>query len=188
MKIGFFDGEMTGLNADGWSQMLCACICEYQPVTARNPKPWCNMRTFLLTDYTHRRWEDRGLALAWRDALEEYDLVVGWNTVKFDVPYLNTRLQEYDCRPLRLKMHKDLMYTARFKLKLDSASLENVSTYLRVHEKYGIAKTKLEKKRWRMAIAGHRPSYEYICRHCEADVKVLAAVWQETKHLVTELK
>ena len=183
MRIAFTDGEMSNLNAD-FGQLLCACIVEYQP----GARPWKNLRIFGLDDYTGKRWVDRGLARNWRDALQDYDVVVTWNGLKFDVPFLNTRLQRWGLKEIILSKHKDLMYTARFKMRLHSASLESVSSHLRIHDKYGIAKTKMDPERWTMALGGHRPSYRYIIQHCILDVKVLAAVWEETKHLVTEIK
>lgn len=191
MRIAFTDGEMSNLQAD-FGQLLCACVVECKALTPKQVKagvkPWTNLRTFQLHDYRSKRWDDKGLAIDWRDALEEYDLIISWNGIKFDLPYLNTRLRRWGARELRSPKHKDLMYTARFKLRLASASLDSVSTFLGIHDKYGIAKTRMEPERWTMAMGGHEASFRYIVTHCQLDVKVLAAVWQETKHLVTDIK
>ena len=185
MRIAFVDGEMNNLDADGWGQMLCWSRAEYQP---KKDKPWANIKTFELRDYKNRRWDDRGLAVDVRDDLEQFDIVVSWNGIMFDIPFLNTRLRSYGCKEVRLNHHKDLMYTARYKLKLSSASLANVQDYLRIQQKYGTAKTIMDKNHWRKAMCGVRRSYDYIIRHNVEDVKVLAAVWQEIKHLVGEIK
>lgn len=183
MRIAFTDGEMSNLNAD-FGQLLCAGIAEYQD----GKVPWKNVQIFTLQDYDGDRWRDGGLARKWRDALQKYDIVVTWNGIKFDIPFLNTRLQRWGSKEVMLGKHKDLMYTARFKMRLHSASLESVSSHLRINDKYGIAKTKMTPERWTMALGGHKPSYGYIIKHCVLDVKVLAAVWQEIKHLVTDIK
>ena len=190
-RIGFVDGEMSNLQAD-FGQLLCACIVEYQPLTPKQVKagrkPWSGLRTFTLKDYKGKRWDDRSLAIDWRDAMEEYGLIVSWNGIKFDVPFLETRLRRWGLGSPSIKRHKDLLYTARYKLRLASNSLESVSTYLDIHQKYGIGKTRMEPERWTMAMGGHEASYKYIVTHCQLDVKVLAAVWQEISHLVSEIK
>jgi DNA polymerase elongation subunit (family B) len=191
MRIAFTDGEMSNLQAD-FGQLLCACIVEYRPLTDKQLKagqrPWTNLRTMQLHDYAVKRWDDRSLAVEWREAIDEYDVIVTWNGIKFDIPFLNTRLRRWNETEAAPRRHKDLLYTARYKLRLASNSLDSVSTFLNVHEKYGIAKTKMEPERWTMALGGHEPSFRYILDHCQLDVKVLAAVWQETKHLVGEIK
>lgn len=190
-RIGFMDGEMSNLQAD-FGQLLCACITDYVPRTMKEikagKKPWGPVRTFQLADYDRHRWNDRSLAIQWRDAMEEYGLIVSWNGLKFDVPFLETRLRRWGLQGPAIKRHKDLLYTARYKLRLASNSLDSVSTHLGIHDKYGIAKTKMEPERWTMALGGHKPSFNYIIHHCQLDVKVLAAVWQETSHLVTEIR
>lgn len=193
MRIAFTDGEMSNLDAN-FGQLLCACIVEYKaprpgsPLSATNP-PWTNMRTFALTNYSDKRWDDRGLAKDWRNALEDYDIIVTWNGIKFDIPFLNTRLlARWHERELRSPRHKDLMYTARFKLRMNNATLDNVAQTLGIGSKYGVAKTPMRPAQWTMAMGGHRPSYNYILRHCQNDVKVLAGVWQEIKHLAGEIK
>lgn len=192
MRIAFTDGEMSNLDAN-FGQLLCACVVEYRPLTdaqlKAGQKPWTNLRTFTLADYKDKRWDDRGLAIEWRDALEQYDIIVTWNGVKFDVPFLNTRLRvRWNERELRAPKHKDLMYTARFKLRMNNATLDNIAASLGVYKKYGTEKTRMQPEQWTMAMGGHLPSYKYIIHHCQEDVKVLAGVWQELKHLVTEIK
>ena len=185
MRVVFTDGEMTNLDADGWGQLLCASVAEY----GGNPKrPWHRMETFLLKDFKKRRWDDRGLALQWRNRLEAADVIVTWNGIKFDLPFLNTRLRSYGLRETRVKRHKDLMYTARFKLRLSSASLKNVQAFLRIEQRYGCGKTELDKNHWRKAMTGVSASYQYIVRHNIEDVKVLACAWEELKDIAGEIK
>lgn len=191
MRIAFTDGEMSNLRAD-FGQLLCAAITEFNPLSARQlkagRKPWTNTRLFQLDDYAGRRYDDRGLAIRWRDALEEYDVIVTWNGLQFDIPFLNTRLQRWKQRELRTPKHRDLMYTARYKMRLASSSLESVATHLNLHARYGVKKTRMEPERWTEALGGRYGAYRYILHHCVLDVKVLAACWQEMKHLVGEIK
>lgn len=188
MRIAFTDGEMTNLAADGFGQLLCAVVGEYSAPQKPGQRPWKNIQVFTLDDYRRRRWDDKGLAKRWRDCLEQYDIITTWNGLTFDFKFLETRLAEHGLRGARFALHKDLLYTARYKLRLSSNSLQNVSEFYRIEDRYKIAKTHLDKKRWRMAIGGHEPSYQYIVHHCVNDVKVLGALWHEMKGLITEIK
>ena len=186
MRFAMADIEATGLTADGWDQCLCACIAEYDP---NNPKkPWGKIRTFELENYKSKRWDDRKLCLDFSNALQEYDVVVGWNSIKYDQPFIRTRLLEYNIHTRDWPRHKDALYTARFKLKMCSNTLDNVANFLQIKQKYGAGKTKLERIHWRKAICGHRPSYDYIVHHCQEDVKVTSCVWRELVPLVNEIK
>jgi len=174
MRIAFTDGEMSNLSAD-YGQLLCACVLEY----GTN-----KLHTFRLRNYAKKRWDDRSLAKEWRDALEDYDILVTWNGVKFDIPFLNTRLRRWDERELRAPKHKDLMYTARYKLRLSNSRLDTVARFLNCT----VTKSFLDPENWTMAIGGYAPAYRYIIDHCQRDVRVLGEVWNKTKHLVTEIK
>lgn len=175
MRIAFTDGEMSNLSAD-FGQLLCACIVEYDPHHITG----ANLQTFTLADYDGKRWNDKGLAKAWRDALQEYDIMVTWNGIKFDVPFLNTRLRRWGLKELRSPRHKDLLYTARYKMRLSSNRLDNVAQFLGCQ----VSKTPMQPEQWTMAMGGHKPSYQYIVTHCRNDVRVLAECWERMKHLV----
>lgn len=179
MRVGFTDGEMSGLKAD-FGQLLCACICEYKPKAPY----FTNLQTFQLRDYKGKRWDDKSLAVAWRDAMEAYDIIVTWNGIKFDVPFLNTRLERWGEHEVRVARHKDLMYTARYKLRLSNNRLDTVARFL----KCPVEKTSMQPEQWTMAMGGYKPAYDYIVAHCKLDVAVLAWCWEMTKKHVTEIK
>ena len=177
---------MSNLSMD-FGQLLCWGIAEYQSPTKGKP-PWANVRVLTLQDYANKRWDDKGLALAVRRALQDYDIIVTWNGIRFDIPALNTRLGRWGAAEYIPRRHKDLMYTARYKLRLTSASQENVAKHYNIQRRYGVGKTPMQPGQWTMAMGGHRPSYQYIIRHCANDIKVLAALWQEMKDIAGEIK
>jgi len=184
MRIVFTDGEMSNLSAD-FGQLLCACTVEYNP--ADRKKPWANLQTFILRDYDNTRWDDKSLAMAWRNSLEDYDIAVTWNGIRFDVPFLETRCRRWSLKSPAIPRHKDLLYTARYKMRLHANKLDDVAEHLQIERKYHVKKTRMEPERWTMALGGHKPSYNYIITHCQNDVKVLACIWEEIKHLVTNI-
>jgi hypothetical protein len=191
MRTAITDGEMSNLSMD-FGQLLCWGLADFQPLTEKEikagKKPWKNLRVLELDDYQRRRWDDRGLATRVRDELSKYDLIVTWNGVRFDIPALNTRLHRWGRKEFLPKRHKDLMYTARYKLRLSNATQDNVAKFYNIEARYGVAKTPMQPEQWTMALGGHYPSFRYIVRHCENDIKVLAALWQEMLPIAGEIK
>lgn len=179
MRIVFTDGEMSNLSAD-YGQLLCACACDY----SSKPPYYTKLKTFTLGDYHGKRWNDKSLAKEWRDYLEDASIIVTWNGIKFDVPYLDTRLQRWGMKEAKIKRHKDLLYTARYKLRLSNNKLDTVAKFVGCKT----SKTSIDPARWTMAMGGHLPSYRYIIDHCQRDIKVLAEVWEKLQDLVGEIK
>lgn len=179
MNVAFIDGEMSNLSAD-YGQMLCWCVCLYDTQKEGPGK----VKTFTIGNYKHRRWDDKALVEAIRDDIQQYDLIVSWNGIKFDVPFLNTRLKYWGLKEVKVKRHKDLLYTSRYKLRLSNNKLDTVAKYLgcKVH------KTSVDPARWTMALGGHHKSYQYIIDHCQRDVKVLAEVYTHLKDVMGEVK
>lgn len=124
---------------------------------------------------------DRDLVVAYRDALEEYDVLVSWNGKLFDVPVLNGRLGYHGEHFLRAHMHIDLMYyaTGQF-MRMGRKSLQSVSEYFEVSNQ----KTPLKVRQWDGAMAGKPEEYERIVEHCDADVLVLRDVFPHLKRHV----
>src|SRR5437762_2950622 len=152
MRIAFTDGEMTNLSPR-FGQLLCACILDYDP----QHKQGFNLRTLKLNNFRGRRWDDKGLAMAWRDALEEYDIIVTWNGRQFDVPFLNARLARWNLRPLRSPRHEDLMYTARHHMRCMGVPNSKLATIAQ-HLGLPVQKSELLPEHWVMAAGGHVPS------------------------------
>jgi uncharacterized protein YprB with RNaseH-like and TPR domain len=174
MHICFFDLETTSLDAD-FGQLLCGVVGEYNSGYPLQPL----LKTFRLTNVStpEGRCNDHELAVAIRDELEQYDLVISYNGVRFDIPFLDTRLIDWNERGVRLIRHKDLLYTMRTKFRLQSNSLKNVTKFL-----FGeTQKTEMSKRRWREAHAGNPAAYEEVIVHCHYDVLELARVWEAIK-------
>lgn len=179
MKVAFVDGEMSNLSAD-YGQLLCWCNCLYDTEKEGPGKVF----TYKLHDYSKHRWDDKKLAMQIRDAIESFDLIVSWNGIKFDIPFLNTRLKYWGMKEVKVKRHKDLLYTSRFKLRLSNNKLDTVARYLGCK----VEKTSVDPARWTMALGGHKESYNYIIDHCQRDVKVLAEVYAQLKDVMGEVK
>lgn len=111
--------------------------------------------------------DDRDLVEAYTARLEEYDILVGWNTTLFDIAVIRGRNMFYGQPPLDPHMSIDLMYKASGSAaRIGRRSLQSVSEY------YGVAnrKTPLTVRTWDAAMAGDEAAYELIVEHCNQDV------------------
>lgn len=178
MLIRFFDTESTDLSAS-WGRILCASFADQDTEvwTIRGDK-----RPHDLPSTGHAKHipgneivDDSKLCVAIRDTLEEADIIVSWNGILHDIPFLNGRLQQAGERPCQIKTwpngaHLDLMYYATGSaIKIGSKSLANVSKFFKLPNQ----KTPLDGKTWQRAAAGERAAMNLVVEHCEADVMVL---------------
>lgn len=172
MKVTFFDIEATDLGAN-FGRLLC---CSFVDLGSDK------VRTFRRDAAPHRGrklTDDRKLAVAIRDELESSDIIVSWNGILYDVPFINTRLTAYGERPVQVgekygSHHLDLMYYAGGQaMRLPGRRLETVSKFLKVDN----AKTPLVPEDWAEAAIGDAEAMEKVVEHCEADVLVLRDVF-----------
>jgi uncharacterized protein YprB with RNaseH-like and TPR domain len=166
-KVGFFDIESSGLNADfGW--MFCWCIKTlgedeyfYGVVTP------AEIRAGTL---------DKRIIAELVEALKQYKRIYTYYGSRFDVPFSRTRALSHglDFVPYGLVEHRDLWYLARRILKLHRNRLENVCDILGI-----TGKTHLEPKIWIMANTGDEDSLDYILKHNFIDVEILEKCYKK---------
>lgn len=124
-------------------------------------------------DFKSTRPNDKRLAKELRDKLSEADVWVTWYGLRFDVPFLNTRLLYHGLDPLPPIPHVDGWRVARYQMRLNSNRLETVSNFLGIAEK-----TPLKGPTWEYASAGDEASIRYVIKHCKQDVIVLEQAYQ----------
>jgi uncharacterized protein YprB with RNaseH-like and TPR domain len=169
----FFDLETTNLKAN-FGRILCASVADM----------FGNVRTFRIDEEPwkrERRRDDIALAVGLRDYLEQFDVLVGWYSKMFDIPYLNTRLLIGNERPLRSDMmHFDPIWKAKKgSLALHSARLDAVAKTFRLE----VQKTGLDPEIWNDAADGEKEAMDYVVEHCEKDVLVLRQAFHILKPL-----
>lgn len=173
-NIGFFDIEATDLKAN-FGRLLCMSVADMYGniVTLRADQPELA---------GERVRDDRLLAMACRDLLETYDVIVGWNSKMYDVPFIDSRLLIHGERPIRKDvMHIDPMWKAgRFSMALQSRRLDSVAKTFRLDEQ----KTPIEYEQWMDAAMGDSAALDYVVDHCEADVLTLRAAFHRLKPLI----
>lgn len=177
-RIGFFDLETWGLNASV-HRIFCGAVAD-------------NFGNVTLLSSTQRKYYTNGdpmddslLAVAIRDELEKYDILVGWNSSGFDLPFLNGRLLPHKARPVRSDiMHLDLMWRyggrSRWSARMGSRKLQYVSEAFKTPN----AKVPLTWEVWERAKGGDREAKKLIEQHNVADVLVTRDVFAYTKPLI----
>ncbi len=177
-KIILFDIEATNLDAD-FGTTLAFGWKEYGKGKAQ---------VISLLDFNDRckscrkvdTKDDVALLGEVYEILADADMWVTWYGIKYDVPFLNTRMLEAGFSPLPNIPHVDLWFTARHHLKLSSNRLANVQDFLQLKD----SKTPLTRRVWREAEAGDAKSQEYIVDHCLKDVKVLEGAYERLRPYV----
>lgn len=131
------------------------------PYTYRiDKKPWTGKNLL----------DDARLAVAIRDELERFDLIVAHNQRQFDIPYLNARLAKVGERPLQTHFVLDTLYfVGGGAMRIGSRKLDNVAKYFKLPEQ----KTAIEWEDWQLAATGDKKAMGEVVRHNVADVLVL---------------
>jgi uncharacterized protein YprB with RNaseH-like and TPR domain len=172
-KVLMFDIETTDLAAD-FGFAICAAWKEVGKKKVHHVQINQNPR------YVATRPNDRWVIEETARALSEADVVCGWYSSKFDWPFLQSQMVYHQLPPMPPVPHVDLWRTARYKMKLTSNRLANVSEFLGIEEK-----TPLKKLTWRYAGCGDPPSIRYVVKHCRQDVVVLEEAYLRMRPLIT---
>lgn len=174
MRIGFFDIEASNLSAN-YGMLLTACI-----------KPLGENHITKIVKQTSTK-EDKLAVKQTIKALNEYDMIVTWYGVRYDVPFIKTRALlkklPHSIDP-RIR-HLDLWDACRKYLKFTSNRLDTVSTDL------GFAdKTRISGDIWTKAVQGDKPAIAYVLHHNIKDVQVLEKVYNSfaSQNLLREIK
>lgn len=171
MRIVAWDLECSSLSGM-MGRILCSGFKEILPdkkgellVLRGDEKPFFNKKNLA---------DDGRLAIAIRDELEQYDLLVTHNGKLFDRKFLNARLLKAGAQPLRNMFHIDAMWLVRAHMRT-SSKLDNVQQFLGLEDE----KTKITWDDWQRAMGGDTRSMNIICKHVTQDVIVLEeAYWK----------
>lgn len=161
-SIAYFDLETTDLKPE-MGLILCCAVLTY---------PSGEWNVFSILD--HGRAEDGELvddetAVDIRDCLEQHDIIVGWHSKGFDVPFLNTRLVYAGERKLRTHLHLDPMYCYRgwHGVKPTSSSLKSVlEFYDAPYQKMDVPKSV-----WKAAKNGSERAIRKLVARSKSDVE-----------------
>lgn len=166
-----FDLECTDLKGN-IGRILCA---SFKPI---GKEPY----TFHALDKRFKRrdvHDDSALAVAIREELETYDVLVGWNSRLFDVKFLNARLIRAGEVVKKNQFHVDGMWNWRTKIRAWSG-LNAVQQHILPEREQ--TKTAIRWEQWQRALGWDRKlredAMDEIVLHCEIDVDVLEDVYR----------
>lgn len=184
MKSAVVDIETTALEGIGAGMLLCGCI---RPLATKRT------RTFRLmyndnTDKTQGflEGEERQLLSEMLEELEKYDLLIGHNIEKFDLPYLQSRAIvrgiQFRLRPFT---YDTMRAWGRVKLRTvlngygkPTKSLDMIADFL------GLAQLKTKiypRSHWEAIWAKpveREEALKSIIDHCERDVRMNAQIYE----------
>lgn len=175
-----FDIETSHLCAD-FGIVLCAVIKANTPPGMAPAKPVILRGDDLNPRWKTRRSDDSDIIEAIRSHLEKYDVVVAHNGLKFDLPFIRTRIAKWRLDPLKELKIVDPVQLARNKLRMSFNSLDRLAEFLGVN-----SKTDVSGDLWvRAALDGDRRAMTYITTHCVQDVLTLDRIVDAVKNYST---
>jgi uncharacterized protein YprB with RNaseH-like and TPR domain len=159
-KVGYFDIETSNLKAN-FGVMLCYCIKEHG-----TDKIYNSMLT--QKEAIHATQPDKRVVEQCIEDLMTFDLVYGYYSTKFDLPFVRTRAvaMGLDFPIFGSLKHKDVYYMVKNKFSLHSNRLEVACNEILGHSR----KTHFDGNTWRQAVQGNQTALEYILSHCKGDV------------------
>lgn len=179
MRFAVVDIETTALHANG-GRILCAVVKSFDPPAVRV------FRADLYPGWAEgKRYNDRHLFKELRDHLEEFDVLVAHNGIRFDLPFLQSKALKYKMKPLNPGIKFiDPVLLARKYLRLNSNRLDTVARHIGAKHQ----KTPLDMEIWFKAIGdGDKSCMNKIVTHCVADVEVLLEVMEAVRPFVKQI-
>lgn len=166
--IGFFDIETSGFDAN-FGFMLSWAMSVGGKVTKD-----CITPKEIIKGYG----DDKRIISSAIAAIQSVDVVSGFWSTGFDIPYLRARALFHGLPfPAYGSIaHLDLFYASRRLMKLSRRSLQVATEFLGIQ-----GKTHLDGAIWNKARVGHGPSLGYIMEHNIADVEILALLFERLK-------
>jgi DNA polymerase III epsilon subunit-like protein len=178
VRIGVIDIETTGLNA-GFGVILCAVVKAYSPderkiFRADEYEPW----------QRGKRSDDSQLLRALLSYIEDVDVLVAHNGLKFDLPFIRTRAVIHGLPPVNFQKIIDPVQLSRQHFRFSGNSLQSISQIIGTQ----VQKTPLTPAIWqRASLDGDAAALQEIVDHCVADVDVLEEVCWKLRGYVKQI-
>lgn len=161
-----YDIETTGLSALAGDVVM---TCAFAPFDGSEPYVFKN--PMVPVD------QDIDLIQEIAKELEKYDLIVGWNSHGFDLPFLNTRLMQQGQHPILHTQSMDLMKELKIMFPYfgsqTGAKLDDFAKALDLEYQ----KTAFSPPIWARAISGDEEAMDFIVEHNLLDVHVTRLVF-----------
>lgn len=178
VRVAVLDIETSGLNA-GFGVVLCAVVKMYGPD---------ERRIFRADDYDPwkrgQRADDKPLLTDILACLEDCDILIAHNGLRFDLPFLRTRAVIHGLPPVTFQKIIDPVQLARQHFRFAGNSLDSISKTIGTLAQ----KTPLSPETWQRAtLNGDHDAMEEIVEHCIYDVDVLEEICWKFRGYVKQI-
>ena len=165
-RVGFFDIEASNLKADFGILLSYAILSDKGEMYG----------DFITADDLHGTLDKRIVKSMVAD-LKKFDLIVGFYSTKFDIPFARTRahVMNVPFPEYGELQHKDVYYMVKYKFSLSRSSQENAARMLTGKTE----KTRMQPEQWVRALGGDAESIAYIFDHNKRDVRDLKRLYYE---------
>lgn len=126
--------------------------------------------------------DDKKLVRDFHKVMMEADMLVGFYSKGFDLPWIQSKFLEYNLPVLPLIPHVDLYYVARSNLRLGRKSLDNISSFM----KLGSKKYYVSGSIWKRARIGDPAALDKVVKHCHADIVLTEKLYLKLRPLVRQ--
>lgn len=167
--LAFLDLETTGTRGD------------YNSILVGSIRPW---RGKIQTFSVQQPGNDKRIVRELKERLEQADAWVTYYGKGFDVPILNTRLLKWGYHPVAKRPHVDMYYTLKYNLLTSRRSQAHLLEWLETPEQ----KLTISAELWNRVLHSFEPTMRILRRRCESDVRGLNALYDRTKHVISDIK
>lgn len=168
-RLGFLDIETTNLKAN-----IGIILSWYIKSSDGNYEKYVLSRK----EIVNKNIEDKNAVKALCKALKNYDMIVGYYSKRFDIPFIRTRAIKHgiDFPVYNELYHLDLYDVVKRKMKLNSNRLATATHFLGID-----GKTPLEWEDWRYASWGDKTALQEVGKHNKGDVDILERLFELLK-------
>lgn len=133
---------------------------------------------------TYSEWEhgEKGMLEKVHALLQECDMVVGKNSIRFDLPWLMAEFVKHKLPPVKPLTHLDLEKAIRGKFKFLSNKLDFIAQYLELGSKLEHEGFKL----WRKVMDGNEAARKKMLRYCAHDVRITDRLYKRLRPYITD--
>jgi DNA polymerase elongation subunit (family B) len=165
--LAFLDIESSGLRGE-YGTAVVVSIRPYQGSSIT---------------FTARPGNDKALIKKVRAELHKFPVWVTYYGKGFDVPFLNTRMLRHGIAPLDKHHHIDLYFILRFKTLTARHSQGHLLSWLGTPEQ----KMSVSANVWADLAKNYDENIGILVERCESDTEGLQALYEKTKHLISEI-
>jgi len=183
MRTLFLDIEtspMTGYSWDLWKEQGSAdfitedwyILCWCAKCLETGEKYFASLPDY--NDYKQNKTNDKKLMLDLHKVMQNVDIVVTQNGIKFDLPKINTRFLKHGIKPVKPFKNVDTLLIAKKFFAFSSNKLDYMGKFLGIGKKVATGGFSL----WKGCINGDQRCWDKMVKYCMNDVLLLEKLYK----------